>query len=132
MNFDFFKRNREWGAIFIRVIVCSFLIYGVQDNIRSWERMVEFEHFLGARGVPFPLAGAIVSVYTQFICAVLILIGWLTRYAAVPLIINFVAALIIAHRGDTFRGMFPALMMLAASIFFLFNGPGKPSVDDRR
>jgi putative oxidoreductase len=130
MQFEFFKRNSEWGPLFIRLIVCSYLIYGVQDNLLNWGRMLEFADFLEQRHVPLPLFSAIVSASTQFICASLILIGWLTRYAAIPLIINFIAALVIAHLGDSFRGAFPALMMLCASFFFLFHGAGKCAVDD--
>jgi putative oxidoreductase len=46
------------------------------------------------------------------------------------MIINFIAALLIAHIGLTFEQSFDALMILAGSIFFLFNGAGKISVDD--
>jgi len=120
----------EYGAFFIRLIVGSFIIYGVQDNVFSYERMEEFAQFLAARNVPFPLFAAFLSAYTQFICGIMIILGAWIRAAAVPFIINFIAALIIAHRGDSFRGMFPALMMLFAGLFFLFHGAGKPSVDD--
>ena len=40
-----------------------------------------------------------------------------------------VAALVIAHIGDTYPNMFPALMMLAAAGFFLLHGAGKFSLD---
>lgn len=45
------------------------------------------------------------------------------------MIINFIAAIIIAHIGDTYSNMFPALMMLAAACFFLLHGAGKLSVE---
>jgi len=64
------------------------------------------------------------------ICGICILLGAAIRLISVPFIINFIAAIIIAHRGDTFQGMFPALMMIFAGFFFLFNGAGKPSVDE--
>lgn len=70
------------------------------------------------------------SVYAQFICGILFIIGAGVRYAAVVMIINFIAALIIAHIGDAYPNMFPALMMLAAACFFLLHGAGKLSVDE--
>jgi putative oxidoreductase len=123
-------RYRDYSAIFIRLLVGPFIIWGVQDNILSWEQMLEFRDFLAERGVPFPLFAACLSVYTQFICGLSILLGAFVRLTSIPFIINFAAALLIAHRGDAFRGMFPALMMLTIGFFVLLNGAGKVSVDE--
>ena len=123
-------KYKEYSPIFIRLIAGAFIIWGVQDNILSHERMLEFRDFLSARGVSLPLFAAYLSVYTQFVCGISILAGALVRLTSIPLIINFIAALLIAHRGDTFAGMFPALMLLGIACFFLLNGAGKPSVDE--
>ena len=124
------EKYKEYGVIFIRLIIGFHLIYGTQDNVFSYARMEEFANFLSARGVPFPLFSAFLSAYTQFICGAMFLVGAATRYAAAAMIINFIAALIIAHIGDTYPNMFPALMMLSAALFFLLHGAGKLSVDD--
>jgi len=113
-----------------RIIIGGHLIYGTQDNVFSYARMEEFAGSLRVRGVPFPLFSAFLSAYAQFICGVLFILGGATRYAAGVMVINFIAALIIAHIGDTYANMFPALMMLAAAWFFLLHGAGKVSVDD--
>jgi putative oxidoreductase len=124
------EKYKEYGVIFIRLIVGFHLIYGTQDNIFSYARMEEFAGFLSVRGVPFPLFSAFLSAYAQFICGTLFIVGAATRYAALVMIINFIAAIIIAHIGDTYPNMFPALMMLAAACFFLLHGAGKLSVDN--
>jgi putative oxidoreductase len=129
-RFEFFERHKEYGVIFLRLIIGSFIIWGVQDNVFSYERMEEFAKFLGERGVPAPLFAAFLSAYTQLICGICILFGAATRLAAIPFIINFIAAIVIAHLGDPFASMFPALMMLCAGFFFLFHGAGKLSVDE--
>jgi putative oxidoreductase len=92
--------------------------------------MLEFRDFLALHGTPFPLLAANVSVYAQFICGILYLIGWLVRPAALVMIINFIAALLIAHIGLSFEQSFDAWMMLMGSVFFLFSGAGKISVDE--
>lgn len=129
-NLTFLEKYKDYAAIFIRLIIGFHLIYGTQDNVFSYARMEEFAEFLRVRGVPFPLFSAFLSAYAQFICGILFILGAATRYAAVVMIINFVAALVIAHIGDTYPHMFPALMMLAASCFFLLHGAGKLSVDN--
>ena len=123
------EKYKEYGVIFIRLIIGFHLIYGTQDNIFSYARMEEFASFLSARSTPFPLFSAFLSAYAQFICGILFIVGLMTRYAAVVMVLNFIAALIIAHIGDTYPHMFPALMMLSAACFFLLHGAGKLSVD---
>ena len=123
------EKHREYGVIFIRLIVGFHLVYGTQDNVFSHARMEEFAGFLSARGVPFPLFSAFLSAYAQFICGILFIVGAATRYGAVVMMINFIAALIIAHVGDTYPNMCPALMMLAAACFFFVHGAGNLSVD---
>jgi len=127
--FGWTERYRDYAAFFIRLAIGSRLIAGTQDNVFSHERMQEFVAFLAANGTPFPEVGAPASVYAQFICGALFILGLWTRPAAAVMIVNFVAALFIAHRQTPFEANWPALMMLAAAIFFLLHGPGRPSIE---
>lgn len=120
---------KEYGPIFIRLIIGVHLVYGTQDNVFSYARMEEFAAFLSAHKVPFPLFAAFVSAYAQFICGILFILGAATRYAAFVMIINFIAAILIAHLGDPYPAKFPALMMLAGACFLFLHGPGELSVD---
>ena len=129
LNLERLDKYKEYGVIFIRLIVGFHLIYGTQDNVFSSERMGEFAGFLSARGVPVPLFAAFVSAYAQFICGSLFILGAATRYAAALMIVNFIAAIVIAHLGDAYPNTFPALMMLSAACFFLLHGAGELSID---
>jgi putative oxidoreductase len=126
---DYFDARQGYGAVFLRAIIGWRLIDGTQDNVFSWERMIEFRDFLAQHGTPFPLVSANVSVYAQFICGILYVTGAFIRPAAIVMIINFIFALLIAHIGTTFQQSFDALVMLFGSIFFLFYGAGRISVD---
>lgn len=128
---NFFARYREYGMFFVRLIVGFHLIYGAADNVFSWHDMLRFRDFLAANGTPYPLVGAVVSAWAMFLCGILYILGAFTRYAAVVMIINFLAALVIAHRVGGYPPAALAFMMLFSSIAFLVHGPGKPSVDDR-
>ena len=129
LRFEFFKTRDEYGTVFLRLLIGVFIIHGVSDNVFSWAHMLEFEKFLAARGVPYPLFAAHLSVYAQLICGLSILFGAFVRLTSIVFIINFIAAIVIAHLGQSFRQMFPALMMIAAGLFFLFHGAGPLSVD---
>lgn len=124
----FFRGRKEYGPFFVRLITGFHLIYGVQDNILSWERMTEFETFLDANNFPVPIVSAVVSVYAQFACGILYIIGAYVRLAAILMIFNFLAALTV-HTSDPYPVYFPALVMLCSSLFLLFHGPGKLAID---
>jgi putative oxidoreductase len=130
-NFEWFERRREYGMFFVRLIVGFNLVHGTADNVFSWARMIEFRDFLDARGVPFPLFSAHLSAYAQFICGILFVIGFLVRPTAIVMIINFIAALAIAHRTGGYAPAAAALFMLFSSIAFLVHGAGRLSVDER-
>ena len=123
--------RREYGPLFIRLIVGYRLIWGTADNVFSYDRMLEFSGFLAAHGVPFPLFAAFVSAYAQFTCGVLFVVGAFTRPAAALMIINFMVALLLVHIGQPFLENYDALVMLFGAAFLFVHGPGLPSVDAR-
>jgi putative oxidoreductase len=128
-SFSWFKRNSAWGIFLLRLFMGLRLIYGVIDNVTRWETMLDFRDFLQQSGFPFPLVCAIVSVYAQLFAGIAILFGWMTRWAAILMIINFLMALIMVHRNDPVEGMTPPLAILFCCILLLFQGPGKISID---
>lgn len=127
--YSFFRRHSGYGVLFLRLAIGVFLIYGVQDNVFSWARKLEFRDFLQARGVLSPLVAAHISVYVQFICGILLLLGGAVRFVGLLLIINFTAAIIIAHIGQSFPQHYPAAQLIAVAFFFSFHGAGPVSLD---
>jgi putative oxidoreductase len=118
--------NQHLGIFLFRIYLCLQILYGVLDNIVSWDRMLEFRNFLQSEGFPFPLSSAILSVYGQFCAAVFLLIGYKSRWAAAVLVINFmVAAGLHLANHDPLPAMFPALNILFGAVLFLFNGAGR-------
>ncbi len=123
-----FEKRREYGMFFVRLIIGFHLIYGTADNVFSWARMLEFRDFLDSRGVPFPLFAANLSAWAQFVCGILFLLGLFVRPAALVMIVNFIAALLIAHRTGGYQPAALALVMLFSSIALLVHGPGRPAL----
>lgn len=124
----FFKKYGQWAPLFIRLVTGYHLIQGVVDNILSQARMQEFISFLNSHQFPYPIM-AYLSVYIQFICGCLFIIGYRQRITAVLIIVNFIFALLIVHIGDSYPNTFPALFMLASSLSLFFSGAGKLSID---
>lgn len=119
---------KKYADLFIRLPIGFHLVYGVQDNIFSWQRMLEFKDFLHSFNVPVPLIAAHISVYAQFICGILFIVGWKTKWAAITMIINFIIAIGLVHLFDPYPNKFPAIMMLCGAVFILLNGNGHYSL----
>ena len=119
------SKNNDIGLLVLRLFIGFRIIIGSVDNILSWDRMMEFWLFLQDNHFPVPTFWAVLSVYTQFLSAVLILLGYKVRFAAALLATNFIVAILTAHLHHSVEEMTPALSILFISICLLFTGPGK-------
>ena len=130
--FRWLRINQDLGVLLLRLFIGFRLIYGVLDNILHWPQMLEFRDFLHQFGFPVPLASAVISVYGQFIAAILVILGLKIRYAALVLIVNFTIAWLMVDRHGSIETMTPALAILFCAILFLFQGGGKFSLDKEK
>ncbi len=129
-----FDNRKHWGLLTLRFFIGGRLFYGVIDNVISWDRMMEFSEFLNANQFPLPIASAIVSVYLQFFCSIMIILGLQTRLASLVMVLNFTIAITFVHilGGDSVEGTTPALAMFFGCLTLLFTGAEKLSFDATR
>jgi putative oxidoreductase len=128
-----FVSEKEVGILLLRLFISLRLLYGVVDNITSWDRMMEFSGFLQSQNFPIPTICAMLSVYAQLVCGILILLGYKTRMASAIMTVNFiVAAFVHLRMKDTVENMTPALAMLMGCIVLLFYDNDKFSLTRRR
>jgi len=69
------------------------------------------------------------TIFAEFFCAILLVLGLLTRIAVIPLIIAMCVAVFLAHKGLIFSEGEHAALYLAGHVALLFTGPGKISLD---
>lgn len=122
-------RYTDWSLLLLRLVTGAFLMWGTQDNIRSAEQMAEFVGFLRHFGFIWPEVMAPLSVWAQFLCGGLILVGALTRWAGLVMVFNFIVAMAMVHLNDEFRAMWPALALIIICLHLAFAGGGRWSVD---
>lgn len=69
-------------------------------------------------------------IFAEFFCSVLIVLGLLTRFATIPLIINMGMVVFWADKGKlTGDHREAAVLFLSGFLALLFAGPGKYSLD---
>ncbi|HYE50494.1 MAG TPA: DoxX family protein [Azospirillaceae bacterium] len=124
-------RDGDLGLLLLRLVTGAFLIHGTQDNILSHERMQEFVGFLTQFGFMWPEVMAPLSVYAQFTCGVLMILGLLSRWAGAVIAFNFVVAVAMVHWSQDFRGWWPALVLVFIGLQLALGGAGRYSLDRR-
>jgi putative oxidoreductase len=112
-----------------RLLTGAFLIHGVWDNIVSPDRMAEFVGFLDTFGFPAPALMAPLSVYAQFLIGLALIPGFLTRWAGLLLMVNFIVAWLMVHSTDSLRAAYPALVLIGFGGLFATVGAGRYAID---
>ncbi|MDX1543197.1 MAG: DoxX family protein [Christiangramia sp.] len=69
------------------------------------------------------------AVFAEFFCSLLIMFGFLTRIAAIPLILTMGVAALVVHMPDGFGKQELPLLYMFGFILLLFSGSGKYSLD---
>jgi putative oxidoreductase len=123
------SRFSDLALLALRLLVGSFLVWGVQDNVLSSARMQEFVRFCADAGFPMPALMAPLSVYAQLIGGAFLVVGFLTRMAAIVMSVHFIIAVVMVHLGQDFRSQWPALILVFTCAYFATRGAGRGSVD---
>jgi putative oxidoreductase len=71
----------------------------------------------------------LMTVFAEFLCAILVILGLGTRIAAFIISINMAVAVLVAHSGDPFGKKELPLLFLLTFLTILVFGPGKYSID---
>lgn len=87
----------------------------------------EFGNPIGIGSTP----SLFLAVIGEFVCPILIIFGFKTRWAAVPTTVTMAVAFLIVHGADAFQKKEKALLYLIIFIAIILLGPGKYSVDKR-
>ena len=124
-------RLQDLALLLLRWVTGAFLIYQSHDNVFSAARMDEFEKFLTQFGFAAPELMAPLSVYAQFICAILFILGLLTRWAGLVTAFNFTVAVWMVHFAEPFNLWWPALVLVFLGILFATAGAGRYALDAR-
>ncbi len=78
-----------------------------------------------------PTPTLFLAIIAEFICPILILIGFKTRGAAIPTAVTMAVAAFIVHADDPFGTKEKALLFLSVFLVIMLLGPGKYSVDKK-
>jgi putative oxidoreductase len=124
-----FTGPAAWATTVVRVVIGAlFVSFSIGKFADHMMESVDFERY----GLPWPDGAVYLAGVIELLGGLALLVGFLTRPAALALAANLVVAVATAGRvdGGTFHlGVGPA--MLLATLFVLWAGPGQLAVDNR-
>lgn len=114
------------GLFLFRIILGLFML------THGWQKLINFE--LLTAGFPDPLnigssTSLVLSIFAEFICSLLILLGLFTRIVTIPLMIGMFVAAFIVHTNVPLITKELAFLYLALYVVLIFMGAGKFSLD---
>lgn len=121
--------KKDFGLAILRVGAASLMLtHGIPKFLKLiGDNEIEFGNPIGIG----PTATLILAVIGEFICPILVLIGFKTRWATIPTILVMLTAAFIVHAQDPFGQKEKALLFLTMFVAILIMGAGKFSVDNR-
>ncbi len=117
------------------------LIIGIIMLAHGWQKLTEMGpgnfggQMLAGLGVPLPVFMGYVITFVEIIGGILLIVGFLSRLAALLLTINLVVAVLLVKvnvgflSGSSGTGAELDLALIAGLLVILFAGPGRLSVD---
>lgn len=121
-------RLYDVGLLLFRItIACFMLTHGLPKLTMLFaEEPVQFADPLGMGQT----TSLVLTIIAEVVCAFLIIIGLLTRIAAIPLIIAMAIAFFYIHMADDFGTKEKAGLYLISFVLLLITGPGRYSFDN--
>jgi len=117
---------KDIGLAFFRIAISAMLLtHGLPKFQKLISGNFEFGDPIGIGAAP----SLFLAVIGEFICPILIIIGFRTRLAAIPTAITMGVAAFIVHGADDFGTKEKALLYLVAFVTIILVGPGKFGVD---
>ncbi|MAN27818.1 MULTISPECIES: DoxX family protein [Mesonia] len=117
----------DLGLLIFRVGVSALMLphgYGKLMQFFSEEKIA----FADPIGIG-EMASLALTVFAEFICSILIILGLGTRLAAIPLLITMLVAIFIVHASDGMSHQELPLLYLFSYILLMLTGSGKYSLD---
>lgn len=136
--FTSLNRLQPWGAFFLRLVLGAAMIYHGYSKVipsggfhggNTFAALEHHSRYVASLGFPYWLG--IVSALTEFVGGILVLLGLLTRFAAILISINMLIAVIMVNRHHGYSGSEYSLALLVIALMLSFYGSGVCALDRR-
>ena len=119
--------NVHFGALLLRAGIGLMMAFG-----HGWPMFTNFTEI--APGFPDPIGigsnlSLSLAIFAEWFCSILLVLGFMTRLATVPLILTMLVAILGVHAGEGFAEKEKALLYLSGYLVLAGMGAGRSSLD---
>ncbi len=116
------------GLLIIRAV------FGIMLCVHGWQKLARFSDLAPKFYDPLhvtPTVSLVLTIFAEFFCSALVVLGLFTRLAAVPVVICMAVVTYVVNRHEALMapGHELGILFLAAFTGILFAGGGRFSVD---
>lgn len=120
------RQYNDISLLAVRIISGGLMLtHGYPKYARLLEGNTSFADPIGL-GEEFSL---LLAVFAEFVCAILVVAGLLTRLSVIPLILTMIVAIFVVHIHDPMSQKELGIFYLFLYTMLLVKGPGKLSLD---
>ncbi len=120
--------KNDVGLALLRILPSAMLL---THGIPKFQKLISGNFEFGDPIGIGPAPSLFLAVIGEFLCPILIIIGYKTRWAAVPPAIVMLVAATVVHAADPFNVKEKALLFLVIFLAVIFLGPGRYSIDKK-
>jgi len=118
--------NTDFATLLLRLVFGGMFIFHGYPKLANYSEMVKM--FGDPIGIGNELS-VILTIFGEFVCGILIVLGLLTRFAAVPVFITMLVVLFVALAQAPFTDKMLPFVYIFLSVVIFILGSGKYSLD---
>ena len=126
-------RFRQWSLTVLRLVIAVIFIYHGYLKLFAPGGLLGTANFFASIGIPLAKYAAILVGFVEFAGGLFLLLGFVTKWASLVLIIEMLVAIFKAHLRNGFlianNGYEFALLIGLCLLVLLLNGPGSMALD---
>lgn len=122
-----FRFDLDTGLLVLRVATGALLLFG-----HGMTKLLNFSERAGVFPDPLGVGSELslsLAIFAEVFCALAVILGFMTRFAAFPVVFTMLVIMLIVHSGDPWGDKESALLFAIPFVTLLLTGPGKFSLD---
>lgn len=133
VKMKFFKEVKTYGKTADFSILLLRLTFGgamLVHGLAKWTKLFSGDeiHFADPIGIG-ETESLMLAVFAEVVCAILLMVGWMTRFALIPLLVTMMVAYFAVHWNDDFSSQEKSLLYGVVYLVLFILGPGNYSLD---
>lgn len=117
--------DKNLAALLLRILVGGLMI------MHGWPKIANYDQYVTEFN-PIGLGNDLslcLAIFGEFICGIFLVLGFMTRLSAIPVLITMIVAFFVVHAPHPFDVKEKSLVYMGLTVVIFFLGSGRYSAD---